>query len=101
MKKFGMEEKRFYSLDKVIEKALNNNKTWDDHEAYRLNAQWLGDNLGNIREQYRGKIVVVLNKRIVFSDEDTEKVRAKVRSLPNPNQSYIRYIPAEKEVLLL
>lgn len=96
-----MEEKRFYFLDKVIEKALNNNKTWDDHEAYRLNAEWLEKNFEDIKQRHQGKIVVVLDQQIAFSNKDTEKVRGKIRSFPNPNQSYIRYIPAEREVLLL
>ena len=96
-----MVEKRFLFLDKVIEKALNNDKTWDDHEAYRTNAEWLEHNLESIKEQHRGQVVVVLDRQIVFSDQDTSKVREKIRSLPNRNQAYIRYIPAEKELLLL
>lgn len=84
-----------------IRKALDNKTTWIDYRKYRENVEWFKKNFDDLKKNYRGQIVVVLNGEIQVSDKHIDNVRNQLRSVPNLNQAYIRYIPKKKEMLLL
>lgn len=87
--------------DAVVQEALSKKKTWDDTRKYWDNYQWFEQNLEQIKMAHKGKVVIVLDGKIIFDSENMEEVRKILRTLSAPNQSYIRYVPAENELLLL
>lgn len=87
--------------NKKVQDALNNRRTWDDYYKYRENGSWFRQNFTDIKKRHAGKIVIVHGENIVFSSRDVEKVRERLQSLSSLNRAYIRYVPKQKEILLL
>ncbi len=87
--------------DVTIQEALSKKETWDSYQKYWANHNWLDQNFEQIREKYEGRVVVVVNQNIAFSSDNMEEIRKEVRGFDTPNEAYIRYIPAENELLLL
>nr|CBH36798.1 hypothetical protein BSM_02750 [uncultured archaeon] len=87
----------------LINEVFNKKEIWRNYSEYLRNIDWVKENFETIKDEHRGEVVVILDKKVKFSDDNIEKVREDIRSL-NPeqlNQSYIRYIPKEEELLLL
>lgn len=86
----------------IIQEVISNKQGWTNGEKYMDNARWLKDNLREVREQYKGQAIVVRDKGVIFNSRDPGEVREKLRSLEpiQRNQSYIFYIPNDKEMVL-
>jgi len=86
----------------MIQEVIMDKKGWENGQKYIENARWLKDNFEEIEKDYKGKIVVVREQKVIFSTEKAKEARKKLRSLDTilRNQSYIFYIPNEKEMVL-
>lgn len=86
----------------IIQEVISNKQGWVNGEKYMDNARWLKDNLEEVKEQYKGQAIVVRDLRVIFNSRDPRQVREKLRSFDpiQRNQSYIFYIPNDKEMVL-
>ena len=70
-------------------------------KEYEKNCKWGMENLEELKKKYGGKLVLILDQRIIFADEDHKKVRKRFRSFFGPSlRSKIVpfYIPREDEI---
>ena len=86
----------------IIQEVISNKQGWVNGEKYMDNARWLKDHLEEVKEQYKGQAIVVRDLRVIFNSRDPRQVREKLRSFDpiQRNQSYIFYIPNDKEMVL-
>ena len=86
----------------IIQEVINNKQGWANEEKYIDNAMWLNDNREEVKRQYKGKVIVVGDRGVVFNSKDPKKIREKLRSFDpiQRNQLYIFYIPNDKEMAL-
>ena len=78
----------------MLQEVITNKQGWVDHEEYVSNAMWFKENLKNIKNQYKGDIIIVHNHRVTFNSTDPKKVREMLRSHDSNqrNQSFTFYI---------
>ena len=86
----------------MIQEVIMDKKGWENGQKYIENALWLKENFEEIEKHHKGKVVVVREQKVIFSTEKAKEARKKLRSLDTilRNQSYIFYIPNEKEMVL-
>ena len=69
---------------------------------YGKNSNWFRQHFDEMQERYAGQVVLVLNKEVVFSTEDTEEARRRLRSLGDQIDScYVRCVPRVEEMRMM
>jgi hypothetical protein len=77
-----MGERTVIDINEIIMDMIRNPEIQVINIKYTENFKWGVRNLQGWKEQYGGKIVLILDKEVIFADEDIEKVRATLASFP-------------------
>lgn len=86
----------------IIQEVINDKKGWENSQKYIDNAMWLKEHLEEVKRDYKGQVVVVRDRKVIFNSKEPSVVRNELRSATpiQRNQSYIFYIPNDKEMVL-
>lgn len=93
-----------FNQETLLEKALalaNQERSQSDFFAYLQNAKSFTENYEGICEEHKGKIVGIFEGKVWFSSGDVLRIGEALRDHSFKNQVYFRYVPKEKEMLLL
>jgi hypothetical protein len=80
---------------------INDSVTVELLGNFEKEAEWFFEEYNSFKENYRGKYVLVKNKKIVVVANDFETLQAKVKKLGlDITSSFIKYIP-EKDIVAI
>jgi hypothetical protein len=97
-----MVEAKMKSTEEIVSELINDDRTIDTYQKYLENSGWAKKNFENIKKKYRGQMIAIHDKQIIFGSKNARDIREKLRSFDpvQRNQVYIRYIPEEDEIVL-
>jgi len=86
----------------IVRQIIRDKEGWENSEKYLDNAKWLKENISTLGRGHEGEIIIVRDQEIIFSSDNPTAVRRELQALDieERNQSYVCYIPKEKEITL-
>ena len=66
-----------------------------DRERLLENREWFDKNINEIQREYRGKIIAVYNREIIFSSSTYDEVIDGVKNKCNEEETLIILVPVE------
>lgn len=86
----------------IVRKIISDKKGWENSEKYLDNANWFKENISTLGSGHEGEIIIVKDHKILFSSDNPNTIRRELQALDieERNQSYVCYIPKNKEITL-